>query len=192
MVENTTHAENNFQTYVPRKKINPLSEVEYGTITITYELPWFSWLSKQKNKKEIIFCFDSNKQIINKKDVSDLKCFDVTNSGSSPCPSQITNLQTGKTFLKLSPSIKKDQEHNPELKILSGHPAYSNIIKTPYNCFYQMQNLDYQGHTKYILGLGCLNNDDKNICKYIFAYNSSEISSNEVCYILLKILCNNF
>lgn len=196
MSENQTHAESNIKTILTNK-IDPFKELEYGTISITYDtswswFPWFAKSKKPKNAKDMIFCFESEKITINKHEVKKLDYFDVTHSGTSPCPLELSNIKNNKKYLKMVSSIRKENpDYTSDLKILSSHPAYSNIVKTQYNCLYQMHDMKYSGHVKYILGLGCIGSD-ANMIKFMFAYNQTELDIKQVSYILLGILCGNF
>ncbi len=194
MSKNQTHAELKIN-HILANKIDPFKELEYGTITIIYDTSWFSWFfksKKPKNAKEILLCFESEKIIIDKHEVKKLDYFDISHSGTSPCPIELSNKLNSKKYLKMVSSIKKENgDYASDLKILSLHPAYSNILKTQYNCLYQMHDMKYSGHVKYILGLGCVGSD-KNTSKFIFTYNQTELDINQVSYILLGILCGSF
>ncbi len=196
MSENQTHAESN-ANHILANKIDPFKELEYGTITVLYDKSWFSLFSKSKkpkNAKEIFLCFDSDKTIVDKQTVKKLDYFEITHSGTSPCPLEFSNRTSNKKYLKMVSSIRKENgDYASDLKILSPHPAYSNIVKTQYNCLYHMHDMKYTGHVKYILGLGCIDSSaNENISKFIFTYNQSELDINQVSYILIGILCNNF
>ncbi len=196
MSDNLTHAELNVKTLLGNK-IDSFKELEYGTITIIYDsslFPFFSKSKKPKNAKEIFLCFDLDKTIVDKQTVKKLNYFDITHSGTSPCPLEFSNKINNKKYLKMVSSIRKEHgDYTSDLKILSSHPEYSNIVKNQYNCLYQMHDMKYTGHVKYILGLGCIDsNANENISKFIFTYNQTELDINQVSYILLGILCNNF
>jgi hypothetical protein len=54
-----------------------------------------------------------------------------------------------------------------------------------------MHNLPHIDSVKNIMELACIYSG-KDSARFIFAYNNNEIEKEEISYLLLKILCNDF
>lgn len=193
-----THADN-----IQLNNIDLFNEITYGTITVLYSEESYyqkifsSKRKKPKNAKNIIFCFDSHKYVLEKKSINKLEYFNITQFNSSPCPSIIKNITNDKKFLKVTSSIKQDTDDLKlnyilsNLDMLKFHPSFPNITYSIYNCIYRMHNLYYSNSVKNIIELACIYNGKDSI-RFIFAYNNKEIEKEEISYLLLQILCNNF
>lgn len=185
------------QPYVPNTKKNPINELKYGTITITYKSnSYIKNLFGNKNKPKyahgIFFNFDKDDFIWDKKSISINNNFIFTSSYNSPSPLIITNTENNKSFYKIISSLKTNQNVTlSELKILQTYQCFPNIIPSAYNCIYHSHDFDYSGHRKYILVLGCIHKCI-DFWKFIFSYNPNEIKKEDVLYLLQHILYNNF
>mgnify|MGYP001267670829 CR=1 FL=1 len=179
------------------KHAENINESEWGTITVEYEsnkgvFTWFTSKShKPKNAKNIHFSFTNDKYVTDKNSVSNIKYLNLVDSINSPCPLVITNNSTATTFLKIVSTIKQDTDQIKlnyilsNLKILKSHPSFPNIVYSEYNCIYRSQS------NSNVIELACIY-DGKDSTRFIFAYNSKQIKKEEIMFILLKILCNNF
>jgi hypothetical protein len=180
-------------------EIDLLDEITYGTITVLYpNKSYFQKIFGIKIKPiDILFCFDSYKYVLEKKSINKLKYFNFTQINSSPTPTIIKNNSSDKIFLKVTPAIKHETDDMKlnyilsNLEILKFHPSLPNITYSIYNCIYRLYNLNNIYPVKHIIELACIyNGKDSN--RFIFAYNNNEIKKEEISYLLLKILCNNF
>jgi hypothetical protein len=194
MSEICTHADN-----IDLRETDLFEEITYGTITVLYkDLSYYQYLFgyERKKTKNIVFCFDSCKYILEKKSISKLKYFKFSQFDSLSCPSIIKNKKNDRIFIKVAPSIK--QENNTmklnyfltNIKILKGHPSIPNIKYSIHNCIYRLHNLRLKHSVVNIIELACIYTDEYT-SRFIFAYNNIEIKKEEISYILKKILCNN-
>jgi len=190
-------------THAANIQLNKTDSMEYGTITVLYpdesyyQKVFSTKRKKPKNAKSILFCFDSHKCVLEKKSISKLEYFNATQFNNSPCPANIKNITNDKKFLKVTPAIKQDTDDLKLNYILSNsemlkhHPSFPNITYSIYNCIYRMHNLPHIDSFKNIIELACIYSGQDSV-RFIFAYNNKEIEKEEVSYLLLQILCNNF
>jgi len=182
------------------KHAENINEFDCGTITIEYELNkgFFAWFTskshKPKNAKNIQFGFSNDKYVTDKTAVSNIEYLNFVDSINSPCPLVITNNSTATTFLKIVAAIRQDTDEIKlkyflsNLKILKSHPSFPNIIYSHFNCIYRLQS---NSNVNNVIELVCIY-DGKDSTRFIFAYNSKQIKKEEIMFILLKILCDNF
>ena len=190
-------------THADNIQSNKTNSIEYGTITVSYfdesyyQKVFGKKMKKPKNATNILFCFDSHKYVLEKTSINKLEYFNVEQFNNSPCPTIIKNITNDKKFIKVTSSIKQDSDDLKlnyilsNLDLLKFHPSFPNITYSIYNCIYRMYNLNYTNSFNNVIELACIYSGKDSI-RFIFAYNNKEIEKEEISYLLLKILCNNF
>ena len=182
---------------INNNKKDPINELNYGTILITYKSKsylekLFGNENKPKYANNILFNFENESKNFDKEKITSTNNFIFTESYNSPSPLIIKNTNNNKTFYKIISSLKiKKDIILSEFKILQTNKFFHNIIPSVYNCIYHNHDFNYIGHRKYILALGCIY-EGTNFWRFIFSYNPNEINKEDVIYLLYHILYNKF